>query len=256
MMPPFGCWSEVKVQRGRFSGCLLIVISALVAVALVAVIVSWDMLETSPDAEEASQQAADGAKETATGRATGVAPADPAQTAKIQDRATAAEAPAQPLRPRGARTQQASLGVSPEATEGQGSLWTYAGSYLRLEAVGRSRRFYFAGLRRGLLAKDGDVAFDGVREGPAFSGRAFLFTENCAPIPYAVRGSISTDETTIRLRGKEPRRDARCNVVSSVDSELVFTLASKAQRPPARASATLQKWDTQAKETLPDAAPQ
>ena len=107
------------------------------------------------------------------------------------------------------------------------TLWNHDGSTVRLEAIGRARRFYIAGLRRGSAAKAGDPVFEGVREGPAFSGVAFLYSEKCPHLAYQVRGSVSPDETTIKLRGSRPSYDVQCKIVGYTADELEFRLAGK-----------------------------
>src|SRR5258706_4631594 len=59
---------------------------------------------------------------------------------------------------------------------GSGTLWHFRGSLVRLEAIGRVRRFYYVN-PQGSPAKTGDMAFEGVRSGSIFSGRAFLFLD-------------------------------------------------------------------------------
>ncbi len=148
------------------------------------------------------------------------------QTVKFQERAPASWLPTISPKP-GARHRIASS-ASPNAVSG--TLWNNDGSILRLEASGRSRRFYFTNPGSGLAAKAGDLAFEGVREGSAFSGRAFLYTDICAPIGYTVRGSARANEAAIKMHGKKPRRDAQCTVSGYDDSELVFTRADSAAK--------------------------
>ncbi len=123
------------------------------------------------------------------------------------------------------RSARAAVNKAPVAASN--TLWNHDGSTVRLEAIGRARRFYFAGLRRGAPAKGGDVVFDGVREGPALSGVAFVYSEKCPATAYQVRGSVSPDETTIKLRGKKPGYDGQCKIAGYADEELEFRLAGK-----------------------------
>ena len=129
-------------------------------------------------------------------------------------------------RPR-AKTEQRAWTVISKAGQGPISLWNHDGSIVRLEAVGRARRFYYVEPRAGLSARSGDIAFEGVREGPAYSGRAFQFSENCAPLAYQAKGSVSPDESYVKMGGYKPRRDGQCNIVSYVDEELVFSLTDR-----------------------------
>jgi hypothetical protein len=123
-----------------------------------------------------------------------------------------------------AKTEQRAWTVFSKAGQGLSSLWNHDGSIVRLEAVGRARRFYYVEPRAGLSARSGEIAFEGVREGPAYSGRAFQFSENCAPLAYQVKGSVSPDESSVKMAGYKPRRDAQCNIVGYVDEELGFNL--------------------------------
>ena len=147
-------------------------------------------------------------------------------SSKIEDRA-----PAGDVRSNGARAvfarpkSKAGLGdwtVLPEAR--QGGMWIHEGSIVRLEAIGRARRFFYVDVHGAFPAKNGDMAFEGVREGPTYSGRAFQFTANCEPLAYIVKGSVSTDESTVKLEGRKPRRDPQCHVLSYANEELVFSL--------------------------------
>jgi hypothetical protein len=151
------------------------------------------------------------------------------RTGKIEERAPIGELTSEHSRTRlarpTARTELAAWAVS--SAQGAGKLWNHDGSILRLEAVGRGRRLYYVEPHGSVTAKSGDIAFEGVREGPTYSGRAFQFTENCPPLAYRVKGSVSAGEVTLKIAGRKPRRDAQCNIVSYSDDELVFRLASK-----------------------------
>jgi hypothetical protein len=152
-------------------------------------------------------------------------------TKKIEERAPIGELTSKRSRTQlaypTARTGLGTWAVSSNAGQRAGNLWNHDGSMLRLEAVGRARRFHYVEPHGGVTAKSGDILFEGVREGPTYSGRAFQFTENCLPLAYRVKGSISADETTLKIAGWKPHRDAQCNIVSYSDDELVFRLASK-----------------------------
>jgi hypothetical protein len=114
--------------------------------------------------------------------------------------------------------------AGPQSAQHAGSnLWSYNGSVLQRESAGRIRRFYYAGNREGSAAKSGELLFEGVREGPVISGQAFAFSENCPPLAYQVKGSVNADETIVKLRGKQPRRDDRCNASGLFDAELILS---------------------------------
>jgi hypothetical protein len=106
----------------------------------------------------------------------------------------------------------------------QDGIWNHNCSIVRVEAIGRSRRFFYVEVRGGFPAKSGDMVFDGVREGPTYSGRAFQFSEKCAPLAYLVKGAISADESIVKMEGIKPQRDSQCRVVGYVNEALVFSL--------------------------------
>src|ERR1700724_3696 len=58
-----------------------------------------------------------------------------------------------------AKTEQRAWTVFSKAGQGPISLWNHDGSIVRLEAVGRARRFYYVEPRAGLSARSGDIAF-------------------------------------------------------------------------------------------------
>jgi hypothetical protein len=126
-----------------------------------------------------------------------------------------------------AKTLLGDMAFLAKARRGLSGTWNYGGSIVRLEAIGRARRFYYAEDPSAVPARSGDVAFEGVREGPVFSGRAFQFAENCAPLGYLVRGSVSADEATVKMEGRKPQRDAQCNIVSYANEALLFNLTNK-----------------------------
>jgi hypothetical protein len=109
-------------------------------------------------------------------------------------------------------------------------LWNNDGSLARLEAIGRTRRFYYTEPDQGSPAKPGTIVFEGVREGPTFSGRAFSFSADCAPLAYPVKGSVNRDETAVKLRGRKPLRDGACKIVGYGDQELNFVMEASAAK--------------------------
>lgn len=200
------------MRRGLISGCLLVGANALVALSALAVILS--LHRSGDDASEAQ-----------------VAPPRPAaqaaaSTPKLPDRLPSSDPRAGTSRLWKTKAEQSAS----NAPMGEGGLWRQGEASLRLEASGRVRRFFLVDRRGDGSANDGDLAFDGVREGRVFSGLALAYAQGCEPLSYPVRGSITADETTISLRGAEPLRDARCNVVGATDRELVFS-RSGAQFP-------------------------
>jgi hypothetical protein len=148
---------------------------------------------------------------------------------KIEEKAPAGESRNQSSRILPARpTPKAELGdMTVLSKAGQVGMWTHEGSVVRLEAIGRARRFYYVEVHGAFPAKTGDIAFEGVREGPTYSGRAFQFADNCTPLAYLVKGSVSGDESTVRMQGRKPHRNAQCDIVGYADDELVFSVTSK-----------------------------
>jgi hypothetical protein len=148
---------------------------------------------------------------------------------KLEDRAPAGDLQNPSLRNLPARAMlKTGLGNGTVLSKAsQGSMWDHGGSIVRLEAIGRARRFYFVQVYGAFPAKNGDLAFEGVREGPTYSGRAFQFADNCAPLAFLVKGSVSADESTVKMQGRKPQRSAQCDIVSYVNEELVFSLTSK-----------------------------
>ena len=103
------------------------------------------------------------------------------------------------------------------------SLWEHNGSTVYLESSGSSRKFYYEAPRAGLSVKRGTLLFNGVKNGDQYSGTAYVFSKECGPIGYSVSGTVSTDQRSVTMIGKAPRRDANCRVVGYRDDELVFT---------------------------------
>jgi hypothetical protein len=127
-----------------------------------------------------------------------------------------------PLAPRAKRGDWAVL-----VKANKGSLWDHGGSIVGLEATGRARRFYYVEVHGASPAKTGDIAFEGVREGPTYSGRAYQFAENCAPLAFLVKGSVSADGSAVKMQGRKPQRNAQCDIISYEVEELAFRLANK-----------------------------
>jgi hypothetical protein len=204
------------VRRGLFSGCLLVVLNALIVVMGLAVILSLHRSEDA--ARDAKVAPPPPAAETG---AVEPAASTPATIQKTQDRLAPSNEPARSLRLWRSKADHPAEAVPPEAAHGE--LWRYGEAKLRLDASGRSRRFAFANPLGDGSPKEGDLAFDGVREGRTFLGLAFVYLQGCEPLSYSVRGAISADEATITLRGMEPRLDARCEIAGAGDRELIFT---------------------------------
>ncbi len=94
---------------------------------------------------------------------------------------------------------------------------------------GSKRQFYYDAPRRGIEAvgvKQGTLLFDGQRNGALYTGTAFIFSSQCGPVAYDVRGAVSNGESRITLRGNAPSRfNARCEITAYKDDVLVFDYA-------------------------------
>ena len=106
------------------------------------------------------------------------------------------------------------------------SLWSHNGSEVLLEANGNIRRFVYLNPRKGLPAKSGDVLFEGARQGSTYRGDAYLFSEKCGKISYAVTGYVGSGDRLVEMRGMAPRRNASCIIVSYFEDVLVFNFKS------------------------------
>jgi|GEM_PF-2155830 len=105
--------------------------------------------------------------------------------------------------------------------------WDYEGSTLSLVADGNKRKFYYLephAVFRNMGVTRGTLFFDGARAGDSYKGTAYVFSNHCEPIAYAVSGNVSDDDRKITLVGKAPVRDSRCHVVEHVDHtmEIIF----------------------------------
>lgn len=115
--------------------------------------------------------------------------------------------------------------TNPPAASG-GSLWMHNGSVMRLEARGAERKFYYETPRSGMQkagARSGTLLFEGTRDGPIYSGVAYIFKRGCEPAPYAVAGEVSEDDRRITMSGRAPRLNSDCTVSGTKDDTLVFT---------------------------------
>jgi hypothetical protein len=105
------------------------------------------------------------------------------------------------------------------------NIWDHNGSVVFLEWKGATRNFYYRTPRPAVAiegVQSGTLLFTGTRSGYNYIGTAYIFYRRCGPIPYPVRGSLSSDLHFIRLAGRAPRLDANCNIVSYFDDVLKF----------------------------------
>lgn len=132
-------------------------------------------------------------------------------------------APAEPASP-GPEAPPASTSA-PEETPRR-SFWNHNGSLVYLTAEGDKRQFYYEEPRRGIRAvgvSQDTLLFEGRRNGALYSGTAFIFTPDCGPVPYDVRGAVSNGERRVTMRGRAPSRfNDRCQITGYKDDVLVF----------------------------------
>lgn len=110
------------------------------------------------------------------------------------------------------------------------SFWTFEGSKLRLLASGDTRAFVFetpsAALERHGVSR-GVVLFDGVRNGPRYSGMAYAFANGCDAQSFPVEGTVTADDAGVVLTGRAPRLDRDCNVDGQDDVSLTLRFQSR-----------------------------
>jgi hypothetical protein len=90
---------------------------------------------------------------------------------------------------------------------------------------GSRRQIYYDDPRPGLKevgVKQGTLLFDGVLDGTALSGTAFVFAKECDPLSFAVTGKLTGDGKRITLNGKAPRIGPHCKITGNKQEELIF----------------------------------
>lgn len=112
-----------------------------------------------------------------------------------------------------------------EGLPSDGALWNHNGSIMRLVATGKSRTFMYDNPRPGMRkagAKQGDVVFEGTREGQSYSGTAYIYSKICGRKGYAVSGRVADDDRGVVLEGEVPVLDSDCKVKSTRRDVLRF----------------------------------
>jgi hypothetical protein len=128
-----------------------------------------------------------------------------------------------------------------------GSLWEHNGSLLQLREEGTLRSFRYSRPRAELKkagVEDGTVLFEGKKIGNRFSGTAYRFSKGCGAIGYAVEGAVSPNTRGLRLSGRAPRRNLKCEVVGRFTDVLVFRPWGVVEQQPA--ASTVDQKVTQA----------
>lgn len=96
-----------------------------------------------------------------------------------------------------------------------GALWSHNGSIVRLVASGPNRTFLYENPRPGMRkagARQGDVVFEGERDGQSYSGTAYIYSKTCGRKGYSVTGHVAEDDRGVVLEGEAPQFDEGCNV--------------------------------------------
>ena len=109
------------------------------------------------------------------------------------------------------------------------SQWDHNGSTLRLRASGADRVFEYEKPRVGLSVTPGTRLFAGKKQGDRYVGTAYVFSDRCGALPFAVEGPVSADQRRVTLYGKTPVRDPACRVASYRDEVLVFSFVDEQQ---------------------------
>jgi hypothetical protein len=105
------------------------------------------------------------------------------------------------------------------------SFWAHNRSIVHMTEDGTRRQIYYDDPRPGLQGvgvKKGTLLFDGVVDGTTLSGTAFVFAKDCDPLPFTVRGKLTSDGKRITLNGKAPRIGTQCRTVGDKQEELIF----------------------------------
>ena len=74
-----------------------------------------------------------------------------------------------------------------------------------------------------MSAKEGDLLFEGQRKGRSYEGTAYLFSQACGKVGYAVSGFVGEDDRTVSMNGSAPRRNAQCQVAGYAQDQLNFS---------------------------------
>ena len=115
--------------------------------------------------------------------------------------------------------------TEPATQQPQKSFWAHNRSIMYMVEDGTHRQIYYDDPRPGLKevgVKQGTLLFDGVVDGTALSGTAFVFAKECDPLSFAVTGKLSVDGKRITLNGKAPRVGAHCSSAGNKREELIF----------------------------------
>ena len=115
--------------------------------------------------------------------------------------------------------------TEPATQQPKKSFWAHNRSIMYMTEDGTRRQIYYDDPRPGLKEvgiKQGTLLFDGVLDGTALSGTAFVFAKECDPLSFAVTGKLTRDGKRITLNGKAPRIGPHCKIAGNKQEELIF----------------------------------
>lgn len=131
-----------------------------------------------------------------------------------------------------AERQAAAPSEAVDAMDAEVSLWDHNGSTVRLRLSPASAVMDYETPREGMRkagAKPGDNLFTVTRSGAQLSGSSSIFSRRCGNQQFAVKGTISSDQRAIRLKGRAPSLGPNCEISGWVDQDLVFSYLSPAR---------------------------
>jgi hypothetical protein len=127
-------------------------------------------------------------------------------------------------------------GQLPALADAPASMWEHNGSVVYLLATGNHREFRYSEPRQVMLeagARSGSLLFSGESYNGEYSGTAYVFSQQCGPLPYEVSGPILDNYRTVILRGQAPRVGADCRIYGYLEDTLKFTYLRSDHTPSA-----------------------
>jgi hypothetical protein len=115
--------------------------------------------------------------------------------------------------------------TEPTTQQTKKSFWAHNRSIMYMLEDGTRRQIYYDDPRPGLKevgVKQGTLLFDGVIDGTALSGTAFVFAKECDPLSFAVTGKLTREGRHMTLNGKAPRISTNCKIAGNKQEELIF----------------------------------
>jgi hypothetical protein len=115
--------------------------------------------------------------------------------------------------------------TEPVTQQSKKSFWAHNRSIMYMTEDGTRRQIYYDDPRPGLKevgVTQGTLLLEGVVDGTALSGTAFVFAKGCDPLSFAVTGKLTRDGKRITLNGKAPRIGTHCRIAGDRKEELIF----------------------------------